>query len=74
MITSVVGMLKLLKAARSRAIKDKISRRRGADPWKEWKKSECRYIYYNCFILMKEVNDYKSRYNSIPKIEGRIKL
>ena len=68
MVNSVVGMLKLLKAVRQRAIKDKISHKRiRKDAWEEWKGSDCRYIYYNCFILIKEISDYKSKYNHIPK-------
>lgn len=71
-VNSFIGMLNLLKAIKKTAIKDELLYRkrgikRGKNAWNKWKKSECRCIYYNCYILIKEINNYKSRYNSIPK-------
>jgi hypothetical protein len=74
-INSVFGMLELLKAIRKTAIRDELSYRKtgfkkGEDSWEEWKESQCRYIYYHCYVLISEIEKNKSNPIILPKGEN----
>lgn len=62
-INSVEGMLKLLEAIRKTAIRDQIAFRekgfkQGENAWKEWKESQCRFLYYNCYVILIDMNKF----------------
>lgn len=71
-VNYILGMLDLLKAVRKTAIRDQLEYRKngfkkGENAWEEWKESECRFIYYNCYTIIVEREKSKSKPIIIPK-------